>query len=293
MTIATCYVSPEGVVLGSDSTSTVGYPGAPHYFNHAQKLFEIGEKSTLAAVTWGLGGLVVSSHRMHLALLADDLRSSPPSDVLDVATRWSARFWAAYQAAPVVQTFAQLKTKAPHDPANPTAANTRTQDEETEFLGLQNSLAVGFCIAGYCLPSRESQAYEIAFRPDATQQPVPAQIPLHQMRFWGAPNSILRLIRGYDDELRNSVLTSGKWGGTPQELDDLLAQHTLAQAILPIRDAIDLTHSCIASTIKAMKFSHLSQICGGPIEIAVITSDRQFRWVRHKEWDAAINEGEP
>ena len=42
---------------------------------------------------------------------------------------------------------------------------------------------------------------------------------------------------------------------------------------------------------KAMKFSDLPQICGGPIEIAVITSDRRFRWVKHKTWDAAIMEG--
>ena len=56
---------------------------------------------------------------------------------------------------------------------------------------------------------------------------------------------------------------------------------------------IDFVHACIASTIKAMKFSNLAQICGGPIEIAVITTDRRFRWVRHKEWDAAISEGAP
>jgi len=58
-----------------------------------------------------------------------------------------------------------------------------------------------------------------------------------------------------------------------------------------MRDAIDFVHSCISSTIKTLKFSHLSQTCGGPIEIAVITTDRDFRWVRHKEWDAAIKEG--
>jgi hypothetical protein len=33
--------------------------------------------------------------------------------------------------------------------------------------------------------------------------------------------------------------------------------------------------------------------CGGPIEIAVITTDRRFRWVRHKDWDVAIAEGDP
>ncbi len=72
---------------------------------------------------------------------------------------------------------------------------------------------------------------------------------------------------------------------------DSAASHRLEHPTLPIRDAIDFVHACIQSTIKAHKFSNLSQICGGPIEIAVIRTDRRFRWVRHKNWDAAIMEG--
>jgi hypothetical protein len=299
VTIATCYVSPEGVVLGADSTSTVGYPGGNlHFFNFAQKLFEIGEDSTLAAVTWGLGGLVVSSHRMHLALLADDLKKNPPPNVQSVATRWSTLFWNAYQtAAPIAPSIQRCKvlSRKPAFDANAPSPNpsARTQAEEEEFTGLKNTLTVGFCIAGYVLPSRESEAFELIFDPLGLAQPVPAPIPLHNVKFWGAPNVILRLIRGYDDELRKSILASGKWGGSEIDLDNVLQHHNfLGPAVLPIRDAIDLTYSCIASTIKALKFSHLAQICGGPIEIAVITSDRRFRWVRHKSWDAAIIDGE-
>jgi hypothetical protein len=48
MTIAVCYLSPEGFVVGSDSTTTYGSSHGPHYFNHAQKIFEIGENSSLA-----------------------------------------------------------------------------------------------------------------------------------------------------------------------------------------------------------------------------------------------------
>ena len=35
-------------------------------------------------------------------------------------------------------------------------------------------------------------------------------------------------------------------------------------------------------------FSRLDPVCGGPIEVAVITTARRFRWVCHKELDAAL-----
>jgi len=66
----------------------------------------------------------------------------------------------------------------------------------------------------------------------------------------------------------------------------------LDHASIPIRDAVDFVHTCIHSTIKALKFSRYSQVCGGPIELAVITTDRASRWIKHKGWDAAIEEGE-
>jgi hypothetical protein len=102
---------------------------------------------------------------------------------------------------------------------------------------------------------------------------------------------IKRLIFGCDDVLKDSILQSGKWTGTSADLDALIAQVALLHPTIPKRDAIDFVHACIVSTIKALKFSSLSQICGGPVEIAVITCDRKFRWVRHKAWDAAIVEG--
>jgi len=40
-----------------------------------------------------------------------------------------------------------------------------------------------------------------------------------------------------------------------------------------------------------MEFSHTAPVCGGPVEIAVITTDRSFRWVHHKRFDAAIRQG--
>lgn len=295
MTIAACYLSSEGIVLGADSTSTYALPSGNHYFNHGQKIFEIGESSTLGIVTWGLGGLSVGSHRTLVALLADDLKKTKAKSVQDVADRWCAQFWKAYSSSLPAELalYDTLSKMLPFDPlAVPPPPNARTKDQEAQFAGLRNTFTVGFCIAGYVIPGRKPEAFEMVFDL-ANGQPKPTQIAAGGQRFWGAPNMIARLLHGYDPALRQAILSSGKWNGTDAELDSLLRKQALTHLPAPIRDAIDFTYACVLSTIKALKFSSFAQTCGGPIEIAVITADRPFRWVRHKSWDAAITEGEP
>lgn len=293
MTIASCYISPEGVVLGADSTTTYALDNGNHYFNHAQKLFEIGENSTLGIVTWGLGSLVDQSFRTLIALLDDKLKASPPANVKAVAEEWVELFWTAYHASPAVGPAIEhvnaLHQKAPFDPNLPATPDMRKENEEAVYNNLRISLVAGFCIGGYVLPDRTPTAFEIVFDP-LGQKPAPT--PVFGQKFWGAPNMINRLLVGCDDPLFESILRSGKWSGTPDDLLAIVQQHAISHPILPIRDAIDFTHACIMSTIKALKFSNFSQICGGPIEIALITTDRRFRWVRHKPWDTAIIEGE-
>ena len=193
MTIAACYVSPEGIVLGADSTSTYGDPaGGQHYYNHSQKLFELGiqrETATLGAVTWGLGGLQVSSHRTLFAMLADDIANNPPSSVVDVANRWNTRFWAAYSDpnCPVVPFIVQCKllhAKRPHIPGATPDPGMRTDAEEKTFNQLHLGLVAGFCVGGYVPPDRTPAAYEIIFDP-LQAKPTPIQIPTGQWRFLG------------------------------------------------------------------------------------------------------------
>jgi hypothetical protein len=266
MTIAACYLSPEGIVLGADSTSTYSLSGGEHHFNFAQKLFEIGDNATFGIVTWGLGGLSVGSHRTLVARLGDDLRDKPFGSVFEVCERWVDQFWAQYTTALAqeIQTCQMLSAKPPFNPAaNPPFPNSRTVFEEIQLVTLLNTLPVGFCIGG-------------------------------GHSFWGMPTLISRLIKGCGDDVRQGILASGKWQGTPADLDAVIRQHSLAHPeTVPIREAIDFTHACLLTTIKAMKFSHQPQRCGGPIEIGVITTDRPFRWVLHKTWDSAIREGEP
>jgi hypothetical protein len=111
--------------------------------------------------------------------------------------------------------------------------------------------------------------------------------------FWGFANLLERLIYGMDRQALDTVMRSGKWRGTMDELLALLAPGMLGlPRALPIGDAIDWIHACVYITVKATKFSHLLPTCGGPIDVAVIPTDRPFRWVRRKALDAAISGGD-
>lgn len=299
MTIAACYVSPEGVVLGADSTASVNSTtDGFHYFNHTQKIFEIGESGTLGALTWGMGTLGELSYRTLFADFAGELETSPAKDIEEVGSRWSAKFWEAYSHSKLTSTAIvrcrELNEKSPYDAqAEPTGDTTRTKDEEEEFLRLRNSLFVGFCIGGYLLSDRRPAAVSVEFDPLIDAPPTAKVLAANTRWFWGAPNIFHRLITGIDLNLFERIDNSEHWTGTTQDLVQLVQQFQFGHPILPIREAIDFVHVCIYSTIKALKFSNFSQICGGPIEVAVITTDRRFRWVRHKDFDTAIDDGVP
>jgi len=296
MTIAACYLSTEGVVLGADSTATMFVQGPPanplgsfHHYNFAQKVFELGEQdATAGVVLWGLGSLGDKSYRTLFAEIADE--GSKMTSLADIANLAAARFWAQYSA-----TFGLLLLRV-RDLLDKN--QNRTPDEEKEYLGLMQNLSGGFCVGGRWRDNRSPAAFEVLFSPASADAPQPRQLQLGS-RFWGWSNLIERLVFGMDEQLYLRIEKSGKWNGTPEELIDLVSQGALAQPQdLPLREAIDWIYASIYTTIKSVKFSHLAPVCGGPIEVAVVTSDRPFRWVRHKRLGEAISahqtqEGKP
>lgn len=283
MTIAACYVSPEGVVVAADSTTTtpvIGPAGsaiAPqlHYYEHGQKIFEVGQNSTLCVATWGLGGLRDVSHRTLVAEFGDDLAANPPTTMADVANAWSAKVWAAYSAMAEIQEIAKIASSS--DPAKAAKAQV-----------VAKQLSLGYCIAGRFGKSRRAHAFYMVLEPLLAGAPSPVEVKTNNLTWWGAPKIVQRLLVGVDDETVDLLMKSGKWTGTLDELRNVLRSGNMGLPVLPIREAADMLYSIVHSTIKVLKFSHLSPICGGPIEVAVVTTDRPFRWIRHKPLDAAI-----
>ena len=92
MTIAACHVSPEGVVLGADSTTTITrtLPSGETRdwsFDYAQKVFEVGESpSTVGLVTWGQVLIGSCSHRTLGARVAKK-HSLVPFDSIEKMTQ--------------------------------------------------------------------------------------------------------------------------------------------------------------------------------------------------------------
>jgi hypothetical protein len=288
MTIAACYLSSEGAVLGADSTTTftIQPPGSAtarvRHLNHAQKIFQVGAGGTLGVVTWGMGSVGAKSHRTRVAEFADTLRESPVASLAEAVERWGSLIWPDYFAAvpdEVRQAIAELSIKP-----------DRTADEAALLNGLISSYQLGFCLAGYVPPDRTPGAAYVLFSTElATKSQAQFMVP-GETRFWGVPNIFMRVIFGMDEALIDAISKSDLWKGTRDELIALTATDQLSPPWqLPIREAIDWVHTCIYTTNQALKFSSLAPVCGGPIEIAVVTTDRPFRWVTHKRLDAALS----
>jgi hypothetical protein len=290
MTIAACFVSADGIVFGADSTTTMHVADrttqpahALHHYNFAQKIFEIGENSSLGLVMWGLGNLKTTSYRTLIAQFAAVAKPCHQLSVQAVAQSWADFFWSEYSA-----TFAVERTEARRLAVN----MQRTAEEDAKLQELEQFLSGGFCLGGCLSHDHVPEAYEILYSPSDEAPRTPEKLQTGTTRFWGCPNIVQRVLFGADESFFQAILDSGKWSGSPGELFELLRPHCLGQPLdLPIREAVDWVHASIYTTIKTMKFSHLAPYCGGPVEVSVITSDRPFRWVRHKALDQAIGDG--
>lgn len=286
MTIAACYFSPEAVILGADSATTTislvqQQTQVIRHFNHAQKLFAVGDrdKATLGVVTWGLAEVAGKSHRTIVSLLDHDLCSRQINSVADAADALIRIVWPQYETCSPQIALARTLASIPNKPL----------ELENQLRELKTMLTLGYCIGGTWWKDNTPFAYEIVFEPTLLAPPVPRHLTSGHFKFWGCPNMIDRVLYGIDGGLLETIRQHAGWKGGDAALDSMVAAGFLSPPDhVPLREAIDFVHAAIYTTIRAFKFSRLPMLCGGPIEIGVVTSDRPFRWVKHKRLDEAI-----
>ena len=288
MTIACCLVLPEGVIFSADSTASEGEDGRYHYLDHNQKIYELGEDSTLGVMTWGLAGLGGTSHRTVIARVADQFKEKPPTSVKDGTERLMNAVWDTFQSEfdDEINEYDEMHSRAMEAARKESSQRSKRDDDRLRVL--QEDMSVGFCVGGYTEPSREPEAFSFEINP--TLRSKPGVYPVIDQLIKGQPEYYYRLYDGRGESVRDKILKSGMWKGPISLLDKILNEEVIEHPTLNIRDGIDFAHFIVYSTIKTIKFSNRNQVCGGPIEVAAITTDRNFRWVKHKTFDAAIDQ---
>lgn len=267
MSIAAAYLVSEGVVLGADSSTAISVQtpqgtGVVQLLTHSQKVFEVGENSRLGICTWGAGSVGNTSHRTIVAQLAEKVND---------ATK--------------IQ-------KAAEELCN--IAVPLAKESNVEF--------VGYYLGGWDPVKHDPTCFKIEIRRGETKID---PLNLGLCSFSGMPFFFTRVFWGYDprlrDGLRNNLKRSLSIIKDDKDFDaifDKAFEEATAPLIaagfkdLPIREAIDFVYSYLHITVKAMKFQFGPPVCGGPIEIGFVTTDRRFRWVRHKTFESAILEQE-
>lgn len=265
MSIAAAYLVSEGVVLGADSSTTISVQtpqgtGVVQLLTHSQKVFEVGDSSRLGICTWGAGSVGNTSHRTIVAQLAEKVNDGT-----------------------------KIK-KAAEELCN--IAAPLVKEGNVEF--------VGYYLGGWDPVKHDPACFRIEIRRDGTKID---PLALGLCSFSGMPFFFTRVFRGYDprlpDSLRNNLKRSLPISKDDKNFDEIFNnafKEASAPLIavgfkdLPIREAIDYVYSYLHITVKAMKFQFGPPVCGGPIEIGFVTTDRPFRWVRHKTFESAILE---
>jgi len=251
MTVAIFAKVPEGIVLGSDSTTTI-YDNQGRVINtydNVQKIFPI-ENHPVGIVTWGIGSIGVRNIES------------------------------------LIHEFETTVTRQRHSIQNISMLlfNFFRERYLQQFTNPQNNVSLGFVLAGYDTGASMPTEYimEIPNTAPHVLRPNRADgTPNFGLHWFGQPWWITRLIKGFDHRWLNDVAT--RCNIPLQELENLASRFEVPIPYdgMPLQDAVDLTEFLINITIGVFKFQAGPKLCGGAVDIAVITP-KGFCWIKQK-----------
>ena len=281
MTIAITLKVHEGVVLASDSASTLsaqenGQTIVVNVYDNANKIVNLHKGLPLGILAWGGGSIGPVS----LTTIFKDLRcmfagaTKGPGDedwtlnpdnysVEDVATKVRKYI------------FEELYTN--------------------EYGGWPDPPGIGMVVAGFSSDGQHAEEYQISM--EGTVSPDPHLLrPGAEcgMTVGGQQDTIMRMVMGIDSRL-GAVLQQhlGVPANQVAQAVGILQQNLqlpVIQDAMPFQDALDLGEFLVDATIKMTRFLPGAPTVGGPIEVAGITKHEGFKWVRRKHYyPASLN----
>lgn len=266
MTIVVAVKVNDGLVLAADSTVTVhggpvGHPpGVLKTYECGRKLCHIKDYP-IGTLNWGislLGSRTIES-------LISEYEFGLPGVVDEAAREFQVR-----DIADKLRIFLLNRYEAQYGPLTP---------------GKQPSLGVlvnGYS-AGKYFP--EQYLFELPTVPDIQVRRPNKENgePDLGVDWFGLTDAITRLIKGADQRLVH-VLAS-RLQIPEEESWRFLSQfeYPIAFEGMPLQDAIDLAVYLVEMTIGRYRFAVGAPLCGGEVDVAVITP-RGFTWVYRKNW---------
>jgi hypothetical protein len=276
MTIAITLKVNDGVVVASDSATTMSFGSEGNVYNHADKLFNLHQGSPVAAVGFGLGNIGPAS----LATLMKDLRvrfsETTHTMHLDPKT---------YTIESVAKAVKDFLFDEHYKPLYDSVSGLAKED--WPYLGMM--------ISGYSSGESKPEVWRVTLAGgDATVTADSRRETLTGLSWGGDGTAVQRLLLGFDWRLPEGL--GKELGLKPETVLDAVkkvaasVEPLFLPSSMPIQDVIDFAHFLVDMSAKYSRYTPGYQTIGGPIDIAAVTKHEGFKWVRRKHYyDPALN----
>lgn len=263
MTICISVRVAEGLVLAADSASMLqgSIKGGPttilQTFEFANKITRILDEKPIGVMSWGIGSI---SDR------------SIQSLVMEFAYEYDAPASNPYDVKVVADAFLDFIK----------------QRYESAYPDKKNQPRLGLFVGGYSSGQFFSDQFTYEF-PASTDwtvvRPNSADGSLDFGANWyGLTDALTRLIRGFDPSALDELVKRGVDRGVIQKwVNDSVSDLTIVFDGMPLQDAIDFANFAAQVVIGRYRFGIGPPLCGGDVDIAVITP-ADFQWAQRKQW---------
>lgn len=243
----------DGIVLGAESmtqitSSVAGQPQLVKAYEHAQKLFQIGN---LGILTYGIGNIGRRSIESYVHQFSRSRQEGASQDVEVVGEEFFA-FMQKHHA------------------------------DAFGTLPIDQQPGLGFVVAGYSTDENKHLASEWEFILPFNTEPV-AMRPQDEIgASWrGVQDPFIRLMLGYDPNLPEMLLKSGMPPNEVERFGSVVKRFGTMIVFdgMPLQDAVGYCRFIIQTTIGWCTYAAGQPSCGGPIKLATITPGDGFKWV--------------
>ncbi|MBS1992307.1 MAG: hypothetical protein JSS83_17410 [Cyanobacteria bacterium SZAS LIN-3] len=272
MTITVTVKVSSGVVLAADSASSVFIDEAPltpfKVYNGTFKLFNVIPGAPVGLVTSGINNL-------------GDFTLAQQID----------RFWAELSRPSDNRPRGQ-NDRARFNPKDFTMADLADRLKTFLFTGCFNSAypsvqtrpVLSVVLSGYSTDKSTPEIYTIEAVRDRLVGPTLSQAPITTT---GLDEPIRRLLYGVPVGLDGLLIEAGLPPAEVGQFLGALASRSYAnihQKNMPLASAIELAEYLVDTVIKYEHFSPMAPQVGGPVDIATITRNDGFQWVKRKKF---------